>query len=143
MLAAHEVTVRFSEVDAAGVAFFSRFFEWCHEAWEEALAGALGRWFEAMRAQGWGLPLVHAEADYLRPARLGDRLRVRIEGLTLREGRLRVRFAIEGANDVRHANVEHVHAFVALSGSRGFRPIDAPSGFLGQLRSLGLEVGEE
>ena len=43
MIDPHVHVVRFSEVDAAGVVFFSRFFELCHHAWEEVLAAALGR----------------------------------------------------------------------------------------------------
>lgn len=142
MIDPHVHVVRFSEVDAAGVVFFSRFFELCHHAWEEVLAAALGpRWFDAMAGSGWGLPLIHAEADFRRPARLGDRLTVRIAGVALDgSGRLRVRFAIEGADDLRHASVEHVHAFVDLA---RFRPIAAPPAFLARLGELGLEAGGE
>lgn len=136
--------VRFSEVDAAGVAFYSRFFEWCHHAWEELLGAALGRWFAAMKADGWGLPVVHADADFRRPARLGDRLRIRLVAVSVAErggrGRLRVRFAVEGADDVVHAEVEHVHAFIDVA---RFRPVAAPVDFIGRLEALGIAVTRE
>lgn len=132
--------VRFSEVDAAGVAFFTRLFEWCHHAWEDVLTRAMGPWFAAMQREGWGLPLVHADGAFRRPARLGDRLTVEIDALRLDGGRLRVRFVIDGVDDVRHAEVEHVHAFVDLA---TFRRIDPPPGFLAQLLAAGLEVESE
>ncbi|MEZ4385146.1 MAG: thioesterase family protein [Nannocystaceae bacterium] len=144
MIEPHAHVVRFSEVDAAGVAFYSRFFEWCHHAWEELLGAALGRWFAAMKADGWGLPVVHAGADYRRPVRLGDRLRIRLDAITLTQagdrGRLRVRFAVEGADDVLHALVEHEHAFVDLG---RFRPIAAPADFIARLEALGIAVARE
>ncbi|MEZ4452558.1 MAG: acyl-CoA thioesterase [Nannocystaceae bacterium] len=132
--------VRFSEVDAAGIAFFTRLFEWCHHAWEDALHRALGPWFQAMGREGWGLPLVHADAAFRRPARLGDALTVSIAGLRLDGGRLRIRFTIDGVDDVRHAEIEHVHAFVDL---KTFRRVDPPADVLERLRAAGLEIADE
>ena len=34
MAVVFEHAVRFEEVDAAGIVFFARFFNWCHEAME-------------------------------------------------------------------------------------------------------------
>ena len=139
--------VRFTEVDAAGVAFFSRFFEWCHHAWEDALQGALGPWFATMRAEGWGLPMVHAAADFRRPLRLGDRLRVSIVGARVagegRRARLRICFDVKGtddADDVVYARVEHEHAFIELA---SFRSQAAPEAFIDRLRAFGITVEAE
>lgn len=71
-------TVRFQETDAAGVVFFANTLTACHEAYEASLmaAGVDVRLLFGGAAAGGraiALPIVHAEADYLRPAHCGDR----------------------------------------------------------------------
>lgn len=75
--------VHFHEIDRAGIVYFARIFEYCHRVYEELLEAALGPLEPLFRQKDWGLPLVHAEADYARPLRLGDRVRVqaRVERL--------------------------------------------------------------
>jgi YbgC/YbaW family acyl-CoA thioester hydrolase len=109
----HEITVRFHEVDRAGIVFFGRIFEYCHVAFEEILrAMELTSVFER---ENWGMPLVHAEADFKRPMRMGDRIAIvtTIERRT--GGSLTFAFEVLGAEDRQlRASVRHVHAFVAL-----------------------------
>lgn len=82
----HPHTVRFAEVDAAGISFFSRTFEICHVAFEACLeAGGLPLQ-DILAAGDFAMPLVAAEARYRRPTRLGERLVVelRVESVTER-----------------------------------------------------------
>ena len=72
------LTVRFVEADRAGIAFFGRAFEYAHAALEELLLAAGCPIRETFDRRGWGLPIVHAEADYRRPLVLGDRLVVEV-----------------------------------------------------------------
>lgn len=79
--AKHEFPVRLSHTDAAGVMFFPAAFEVEQEFFE--------RWLEAggMGVRGMldgtlaPTPVVHCEADYRRPVRVGDRLMVRLAGV--------------------------------------------------------------
>ena len=130
----HVVTVRFQHVDRAGIAFFSRAFEYCHETFEELLAAAgLASVFEV---EGWGMPLVHADADFRAPMRLGDRLSVAVVVADLGERSITFRFEIKGAEDGRvRATVCHVHAFVELG---GFRPRQVPDSVRHGLARVGL-----
>ncbi len=74
----HRVTVRLHHTDAAGVLFYGRLFELVQEAFEEALrAGGLPL-ADLLRGGGFGLRVVHAEADYAAPVRVGDSLDVRL-----------------------------------------------------------------
>lgn len=74
-------TVRLGHTDAAGVMFFPAAFEVEQEFFE--------RWLEAggMGVRGMlegalaPTPVVHCEADYRRPVRVGDRLAVRLAGV--------------------------------------------------------------
>ena len=38
----HRLVVRFHEIDRAGIAYFTRAYEYCHAAFEEMLVAALG-----------------------------------------------------------------------------------------------------
>jgi 1,4-dihydroxy-2-naphthoyl-CoA hydrolase len=74
-------TVRLGHTDAAGVMFFPAAFEVEQEFFE--------RWLEAGGMSVRGMlegahaptPVVHCEADYRRPVRVGDRLAVRLAGV--------------------------------------------------------------
>jgi YbgC/YbaW family acyl-CoA thioester hydrolase len=84
-------TVRFQDIDAAGIVFFSRIFEYCHDAYVAFLAHAGEPLPAVLLTRAWAAPLTHAEADFLRPLRYGDELRVQmvageLTGSTLRLG---------------------------------------------------------
>jgi YbgC/YbaW family acyl-CoA thioester hydrolase len=74
----HHVPVRFQEVDSAGIVFFSRIFEYHHDAYE-AWMRSLGFPIDPMiKDRHHMLPLAHAEADYHAPILLGQTVEVRI-----------------------------------------------------------------
>jgi acyl-CoA thioesterase FadM len=78
MVFEREGLVRLSHTDAAGVIFFPRLLEMAQESWEDFLAAnglALAHGLEGPRPL---LPIVHCEADYRRPMRLGDRFRAQL-----------------------------------------------------------------
>ena len=76
--------VRFSDTDAAGVVHFQHILGWCHQAWEESLEDyglATGTIFPGSR-QGdptIALPIVHCEAVFQAPLRLGDVIDIDLE----------------------------------------------------------------
>ncbi len=74
---ARERAIRFQEVDAAGIIFYPRALELCHDLYVEFLADA-GHPLHQALAGPWLAPVRHAEADYLKPLRFGDRVEVAI-----------------------------------------------------------------
>ena len=103
-------TVKFSEVDMAGVVYFSRFFEYAHSAFE-AFFGHMGWSFAQVFKEGkWGFPLVHAEADYQAPARIGDDLTVQLAVAKLSESAFTIRYRITlpGGKPVASVLTRHV-----------------------------------
>jgi 1,4-dihydroxy-2-naphthoyl-CoA hydrolase len=75
-LATDRRSVRFQDVDAAGIVFYPRVLEYFSDAYMMALSE---RGLDMPGLIGRGelkLPLVHAEADYLLPLRFGDALDV-------------------------------------------------------------------
>ncbi len=74
-----ELKVRFNEVDAAGIVYYPRFFDYFHMAFEDFFGAATGvaypEWIMGRRI-GW--PAVHIEADYRSPLRYGDRVTIEL-----------------------------------------------------------------
>jgi YbgC/YbaW family acyl-CoA thioester hydrolase len=65
-------TVRFDEVDIAGVVFFARYLNYGHEAMEDFFAGFEGGYAGLVKSRGVGFPAVNAEVTYTASLRLGD-----------------------------------------------------------------------
>jgi 1,4-dihydroxy-2-naphthoyl-CoA hydrolase len=72
---ARERAIRFQDVDAAGIIFFARAFELCHDLYVEFLNDAGLPLHESLQGPIIA-PVRHAESDYLRPLRFGDRVEV-------------------------------------------------------------------
>ncbi len=87
-------TVRFADTDAAGAVFFANYLAICHEAYEESLAAAgidLAKFFSET---GVVVPIAKSEADYLRPLRPGDKLRIDLVAESLGENSFAIRYEI-------------------------------------------------
>ncbi len=70
----YQFMVSLHDIDAAGVLFFAHLFRRAHDAYETWME-VLGFPLDAMIRDGdLALPLVHAEADYRRPMRHGDKV---------------------------------------------------------------------
>ena len=64
------------DTDAAGVVYFAKGLEICHQAYEESLAGAGISLNQVIREGVTAFPIVRAEIDFLRPLFCGDNVRV-------------------------------------------------------------------
>lgn len=87
-------TVRLADTDAAGVVFFARTLAICHEAYEAALAAAGVDLADLLGAKGIVVPISRSEADYKRPLRCGEQLRVSVSPAALSDNAFEVRFEI-------------------------------------------------
>lgn len=115
----HTVHVRFYEIDRAGIAFFGRVFEYCHQAFEELLAEIVGDLETFFQTSPWMMPLVRSEADFMAPMRLGDTLLIRVE--VERVGAKSVTFAytLTGQDGVLRARARLVHVVTDRATFRG------------------------
>jgi 1,4-dihydroxy-2-naphthoyl-CoA hydrolase len=68
--------VYLSDTDAAGVVYFAKGLEICHEAYEESLAVSGISLKQMLQKKTVVLPIVHAEIDFMRPLFCGDRIQV-------------------------------------------------------------------
>ena len=65
-----------SDTDAAGVVYFAKGLEICHQAYEESLAAAGISLKQMLLEKTLALPIVRAEIDFMRPLFCGDELQV-------------------------------------------------------------------
>jgi 1,4-dihydroxy-2-naphthoyl-CoA hydrolase len=126
-------TVRFSQVDGANILFFSRLFEVCHHAFEDAMVELGHALPDVFEAGVWKMPIVHAEADYVAPMRLGDRVRIGVWVKRVGTRSLTWAFRVEGEGGALKATACHVHACIDAE----FRGRDLPEDLVGALERLG------
>jgi len=70
-------TIRFHETDAAGVVYFANVLTLCHEAYEASIMAEgfdMALFFSAVGE--FALPIVHAQTDFYKPMRCGDRITI-------------------------------------------------------------------
>lgn len=101
----------FQDVDAAGIVFFARIFEYAHDVYAGLLAEAGHDLAGVLRQAQWAAPIRHAEADYLRPLRFGDEFEIAIVRAHFAPSELTLgtRLAV---GDQPVALVQTVHTFV-------------------------------
>ncbi len=126
--------VKFHDVDAAGIVFYPRLFEWFHDAYVAFLADAGAPLPEVLEQALWAAPIRHAEAEFLRPLRFGESVGValltaHVEGSTATLG-YRIRTE---AGEVAAVG-QSAHVFVAPD---TFAKVPIPDHLARRLRELG------
>jgi 1,4-dihydroxy-2-naphthoyl-CoA hydrolase len=107
----HRQTVRFQDVDAAGIVFFARVFDYFHDAYVAFLRSRGAPLEDALQDGSWVAPLRHAEADYRRPLRFADSLAITVTVLAVEETEFRMGYRIETDDGVA-CEGETVHVSV-------------------------------
>lgn len=128
-----ETKIRLQFTDAAGVMFYARLFELAHLAFEDML-DAIGHPLpEDLAGAEVAFPIVHAEADYRAPMRLGNKVRidVTVEGVRSRVFKLGYTFMLE--DGTKAAEAQTIHAAVG----RGVRDATVlPAALVAALKSV-------
>ena len=117
-----EVTVRFAETDAAGIAHHSAYLVWFEAARVAYLSEHAGG-YQALRDEGIESPVVEINVRYIAPARFDDKLRVHARIFDLRGARFRCQYLVERDGE-RLAEGSTLHALVDSS---TFRPTRMPA----------------
>jgi 1,4-dihydroxy-2-naphthoyl-CoA hydrolase len=127
----HQTRVMFQDADAAGIAFFARYFVWCHEAYEELMrAGGLP--MSELVSGDVILPLANATADFKSPSALDDVLTVVVKVAELKEKAFVLEHEVLGPKGQLCAHVKTVH--VAFS-RQARKSVALPEKVLGILRA--------
>jgi len=74
------ITIRFGDTDPYGVVYFASYFRYCHHGIEDFLRqnGLPPHQLFRNVEEGFGLPVVGAACDFLRPVKYGDELRLNV-----------------------------------------------------------------
>lgn len=107
-------TVKFQDVDAAGIVFFPKIHEYFHDAYFKFLQ-VKGIDIAQMIAEGkYLLPLVHSEADFHKPLRFGHVINVAIKTITTNTSSFAVKYEITNKAEpcITHCTGKTVHAVV-------------------------------
>ena len=122
-----EYRVPYADTDQMGVVYYGNYLTLFERARNE-LMREMGYTYKECEAEGWALPVVHAEVDYHRPARYDDLLEISAWVQALKGVR------IEIACEIRRKGEETVlakgftrHCFVS---TKTFRPVPPPEGLV-------------
>jgi acyl-CoA thioester hydrolase len=107
-----ETKVRFAETDAQGIVHHANYFVWFELARVDYLE-KYARGYQTFQADGYEATVTEGHANYLVPARFGDRIRIWTRCVDVRGARFRYEYALERiADGVRIADGWTSHACV-------------------------------
>ena len=117
-------TVHFADTDAAGLVFFANFYAFAHEAYEEAIAAVGINMTTYFSDTGSIIPIAKSEAEYLRPLKCGDKLRITVTPKLISENSFELHTEIVrlGPPDKLAARVLTEHVCISSTG-RGRVPL--------------------
>ena len=103
---------RFQDIDAAGILFFARNFDYFHDAYV-AFLDALGLPLDSsLKTADFLLPLVHAEANFVAPMRFGQSAEIELTLSRLGESSYTVCYRIQATDKKQITRGETVHCCV-------------------------------
>jgi 4-hydroxybenzoyl-CoA thioesterase len=139
----YERPVRFEEVDAAGIVFFGRFSNYCHDAMERFFDAIPGGYSGLIMERKIGFPAVHVTSDFRAPIRYGDIARITGTVTKLGTTACHFSFAVTRAKDgVDVATMSHVHVCTDITTMRKLPfPADVRAALAAHLLGIGVGAG--
>ena len=106
-----KVRISFHDTDPGGILFFANLLKHAHNVYEEFLESLeLKRNF--FFDEEYILPIVHTEADFMRPVRAGDTLNVGLKVINLKENSFELSYRFFGPDEELKAEAKTVHVAV-------------------------------
>lgn len=104
--------VRLPDTDAAGILFFGNYFKLAHDAYE-AFMEPIGFGLSHIIGEADFLVLIaHAEADYEKPLRLGEKLTVELTVENVGQTSFALSYLVKDAQNETAATVKTIHVAV-------------------------------
>ena len=125
-----EYRVPYADTDQMGVVYYGNYFTLFERARNE-LMRACGYSYKTCEEEGWMLPVIHAEANYRRPARYDDLLEITAWCSSHRGVRLEIacEVRVKGNPDLLVSGFTR-HCFVS---NKTFYPVAPPARFIALL----------
>jgi 4-hydroxybenzoyl-CoA thioesterase len=120
---AHDMLVRFSHCDPAGIVYYPWFFDMTHATKEDWFSQGLGYpHSDLMLKRRMGTPTVRIDGEFFKPVQMGDTLRYELK--VLRMGNSSIDISISGRKDgVEHLRISQTLVFMSLESRR---PVPIP-----------------
>lgn len=104
------LTIRFGDLDPAGMVYYPRTLHFCHVGMEEYFRQIVGIDYPTFTGQHrLGLPTVRSEVDYRRPLRYGDELEIEIAVARVGQS------SVEWLDRIWHQGSDHPSAEIRLT----------------------------
>ncbi|MDF1611184.1 MAG: thioesterase family protein [Stygiobacter sp.] len=122
------IKVYFYDADPAGIIFYASIFKYVHAAYEDFLR-SLSTKRNFFFDQDYILPIMHAEADFVRPIKVGDELKVEVVVSMLKKSSFEITYRFyRGKEFTAMAKTVHVCVY-----KEKFEKIELPQDFYEQL----------
>jgi 1,4-dihydroxy-2-naphthoyl-CoA hydrolase len=119
------IKVYFYDADPAGIIFYASLFKYVHAAYED-LMRSLHTERDYFFDKEYILPIIHAEADYVKPIKVGDELHIDVVVSSLRDSSFELTYKFYKSNDQFTAIAKTVHVCVLKD---EFKKISLPKEF--------------
>ena len=108
----YQTTIKLYDTDAAGLLFFGNHFRIVHDVYQAFMENS-GFNFARIIKQGEILvPIVHAEADYLEPLAVGDKLTIVMSATNISEHSFTLNYDLRRADSTSVGTVQTVHVTI-------------------------------
>ena len=103
--------INFFDCDPAGILFYGRIYEICHEAYE-AMIESFNLRESYWTNENFIVPIIHSEAKYRKPLRAGETVEIEITVTILKESSFELTYLFKNRKGEITNNVRTVHVFV-------------------------------
>lgn len=108
----YKTTVRLHHTDAAGLLFFAEQFKLAHDAYESFMESIGYPFAPLIRTSEFLLPIVHAEADFLKPLSTGDRLEIQLRAEKIGDSSFTLAYSLLRDHSEPVGTVKTVHVLI-------------------------------
>ena len=120
----YDTTIKLHDTDAAGLLFFGHQFRIVHDAYQAFMEESGFNFAEIIRQGEILVPIVHAEADYLEPLAVGDKLTIVMSAAKISEHSFTLSYDLQRPNLTSVGTVQTVHVTVdRVSGKKTPLPV--------------------
>lgn len=99
-------TVYLADTDAAGVVYFAKAMQMCHEAYEESLAAREIYLQQYLATKEVAMPIVEAEINFFRPLFCGDKLQIHLAVNQIKASEFAIAYQIYAAGEPQKSLVK-------------------------------------
>ncbi|MEI7615408.1 MAG: acyl-CoA thioesterase [Actinomycetota bacterium] len=131
----YNTKIRLFHTDAANLIFFSNLFNIAHECYEEFLEKSGFSIKEILNDNNFIIPVVHAEADYLKPLRVGDKIEIRMSLNSAGKSSFILDFVLYNESGEKTATVKTVNVVIE---TKSKKPLKIPEKFFEILKNLNI-----